>query len=67
MVGDSSIEVILVDPNDKSIGTIDKLSAHRFGMLHRAFSVMIFRVKNPVAPSTPHPALRSSVNGQHLK
>jgi isopentenyl-diphosphate delta-isomerase type 1 len=46
MTLDSSIDVILVDPHDNEIGTIDKLSAHRFGMLHRAYSVMIFRVKN---------------------
>src|SRR5262245_41323854 len=33
--------VVLVDCNDKKIGTIDKLDAHRRGLLHRAFSVIV--------------------------
>jgi isopentenyl-diphosphate delta-isomerase len=35
-------EVILVDENDKAIGTADKLIAHQQGLMHRAFSVFIF-------------------------
>lgn len=34
--------VILVDQNDKEIGTMEKLEAHKKGLLHRAFSVCIF-------------------------
>lgn len=34
--------VILVDENDNEIGYLEKLEAHRKGMLHRAFSVLIF-------------------------
>ncbi len=34
--------VILVDNNDRSIGTMEKMEAHRKGLLHRAFSVFIF-------------------------
>lgn len=34
--------VILVDENDNEIGYLDKLEAHQKGMLHRAFSVLIF-------------------------
>ena len=34
--------VILVDLNDHQIGTMDKLEAHRKGILHRAFSVLLF-------------------------
>ena len=34
--------VILVDINDKSIGTMEKLEAHQKGVLHRAFSVFLF-------------------------
>lgn len=34
--------VILVDENDNEIGYLDKLEAHKKGMLHRAFSVLIF-------------------------
>jgi isopentenyl-diphosphate delta-isomerase len=36
-------KLILVDPDDKPIGEIEKLLAHQYGMLHRAFSVFIFR------------------------
>lgn len=36
-------QIILVNPNDKKIGLIEKLLGHRYGMLHRAFSVVIFR------------------------
>ena len=35
-------QVILVDENDRVIGSADKLDAHQKGMLHRAFSVFIF-------------------------
>jgi isopentenyl-diphosphate delta-isomerase len=35
-------QVILVDQNDNQTGTIDKLAAHEQGLLHRAFSVLIF-------------------------
>lgn len=34
--------VILVDSNDKSIGVMPKMEAHEKGLLHRAFSVLIF-------------------------
>lgn len=35
-------EVILVDENDNEIGRMEKLDAHKSGVLHRAFSVLIF-------------------------
>lgn len=35
-------EVILVDADDRETGREEKLSAHRRGVLHRAFSVMIW-------------------------
>jgi isopentenyl-diphosphate Delta-isomerase len=35
-------EVILVDENDTQIGTVEKMQAHRMGLLHRAFSVFVF-------------------------
>lgn len=38
--------IILVDPYDRDIGTIEKILAHEYGMLHRAFSVLIFRINN---------------------
>lgn len=34
--------VILVDADDREIGTAEKLRAHREGLLHRAFSVYVF-------------------------
>ena len=34
--------VILVDQNDRQIGTVEKLEAHRRGLLHRAFSIFLF-------------------------
>jgi isopentenyl-diphosphate delta-isomerase len=34
--------VILVDEHDNHIGTMEKMEAHRRGLLHRAFSAFIF-------------------------
>ena len=39
-------EVILVDINDQEIGRMEKLEAHRKGLLHRALSVFIFNSKH---------------------
>ncbi len=38
-------QVILVDENDIEIGTMEKMEAHQKGLLHRAFSVLIFNSK----------------------
>jgi len=38
--------LILVDKNDRETGTMDKLSVHQAGVLHRAFSVFIFNSRN---------------------
>lgn len=35
-------ELILVDLSDNETGSLDKVSAHKFGKLHRAFSVFIY-------------------------
>ncbi|MGV8879312.1 MAG: isopentenyl-diphosphate Delta-isomerase [Sphingobacteriaceae bacterium] len=35
-------EVILVDADDNEIGMMEKMEAHRLGLLHRAFSVFVF-------------------------
>lgn len=40
--------VILVDENDQELGSAEKLAAHRKGLLHRAFSIFLF--KNPDQP-----------------
>ncbi|TKC09955.1 isopentenyl-diphosphate Delta-isomerase [Pedobacter polaris] len=37
--------VILVDQNDKEIGSMSKMQAHLSGTLHRAFSIFIFNKK----------------------
>lgn len=34
--------VVLVDEQDNDIGTMEKMEAHRKGVLHRAFSVFVF-------------------------
>lgn len=39
-------KIILVDPDDNQIGEIEKHLGHRYGMLHRAFSVIVFRTVN---------------------
>src|SRR5437763_15816865 len=35
--------IVLVDAQDREIGIAEKLSAHEKNLLHRAFSVFIFR------------------------
>lgn len=37
--------VILVDPQDQPLGTMEKMEAHEKGLLHRAFSVFIVNSK----------------------
>ncbi|HCT30272.1 MAG TPA: isopentenyl-diphosphate delta-isomerase [Bacteroidales bacterium] len=37
--------IALVDLNDKVVGFDDKLEVHRKGLLHRAFSIIIFNTK----------------------
>ena len=38
-------QVILVDDQDRVLGTMDKMEAHEKGILHRAFSILIFNKK----------------------
>ena len=42
----NSDHVILVDMNDKALGSQEKLQAHKQGNLHRAFSILVFNSKN---------------------
>jgi isopentenyl-diphosphate Delta-isomerase len=42
MKNKSEEEVILVDAEDRKVGTMDKMEAHEKGVLHRAFSIFIF-------------------------
>lgn len=39
-------QVILVDRNNNELGMTDKMDAHKKGLLHRAFSVMLYRYNN---------------------
>jgi isopentenyl-diphosphate Delta-isomerase len=39
-------EVVLVDENDTPVGLMEKMEAHRLGLLHRAFSVFVFNSQN---------------------
>ena len=41
-------EVVLVNERDESLGAMEKMEAHRKGVLHRAFSVFIFNSKGEV-------------------
>jgi isopentenyl-diphosphate delta-isomerase len=34
--------LVLVDADDREIGVVEKMSAHRDGILHRAFSIFVF-------------------------
>jgi isopentenyl-diphosphate delta-isomerase len=38
--------LILVDENDRELGTLGKLSVHQKGLLHRAFSIFVFNSKD---------------------
>jgi isopentenyl-diphosphate delta-isomerase len=40
--------VILVDEGDNELGLMEKMEAHRAGVLHRAFSVLLFNAKGEV-------------------
>jgi isopentenyl-diphosphate delta-isomerase len=37
--------VVLVDPEDNVIGSMEKMEAHQKGLLHRAFSILLFNSK----------------------
>ncbi len=39
-------QVICVDKNDHQIGLMDKIAAHQRGVLHRAFSIFVFKFLN---------------------
>lgn len=41
-------DIILVDTNDNPTGTMEKMEAHRKGVLHRAFSVLVFNSRGEV-------------------
>jgi isopentenyl-diphosphate delta-isomerase len=43
--------MVLVDEQDRVIGVEEKLKTHQLGLLHRAFSVFIYR-KNPENPNS---------------
>jgi len=40
------LDVIIVDDLDREIGVMEKMEAHRLGLLHRAFSVLVVNSNN---------------------
>ena len=40
--------VILVDEADNETGIMEKMEAHRKGLLHRAFSILLFNTKGEI-------------------
>jgi isopentenyl-diphosphate delta-isomerase len=50
------VQVILVDEQDGEVGTAEKLSAHREGRLHRAFSVLVVSPQGQLLLQRRHPA-----------
>lgn len=45
---DRAEKVILVDEQDRQTGLADKLQAHETGLLHRAFSVIVFNDRGDI-------------------
>jgi isopentenyl-diphosphate Delta-isomerase len=41
-------EVVLVDERDNELGSMEKMEAHHAGVLHRAFSVLLFNSKGEI-------------------
>lgn len=41
-------KVILVDKKDREIGVEEKIKAHKKGLLHRAFSILVFNKKGDI-------------------
>ena len=54
--------VILVDEQDNQIGLAEKLEAHQKNLLHRAFSVFIFR-RHPKVETLQQRALQIPLSG----
>ena len=42
MSSENNPDLILVDANDREIGALGKIEAHKEGLLHRAFSVFLY-------------------------
>ena len=40
--------VVLVNEKDEQIGSIGKLEAHQKGLLHRAFSIIVWNDQNEI-------------------
>jgi isopentenyl-diphosphate delta-isomerase len=40
--------LVLVDEDDQPVGRIEKLAAHKNGLLHRAFSVLVFNERGQI-------------------
>jgi isopentenyl-diphosphate delta-isomerase len=49
-------QVILVDEHDNAVGILEKMEAHRRGLLHRAFSIILFNTKGELLLQKRSPA-----------
>lgn len=56
--------IILVDRQDNAIGTMEKLKAHQQGLLHRAFSVFVYR-RCPSSQETEVLLQKRQINKYH--
>jgi isopentenyl-diphosphate delta-isomerase len=56
MLSPSSDEIILVDENNRAVGSAEKHAAHRSGLLHRAFSVFLCDAGGRVLLQQRHPS-----------
>lgn len=48
MQNNSHTDIILVDTHDNEVGQMEKMEAHRKGLLHRAFSIIVFNSANEI-------------------
>lgn len=54
--------VVLVNPQDEVLGVSEKIRAHELGLLHRAFSVFVYRFSPSVKASSSE-AIPATVSG----
>ena len=48
-------EVVLVNEHDQPVGTMEKMAAHQQGLLHRAFSLLIYNSKGEMLLQNARP------------
>lgn len=58
-------QVVLVDEHDHTLGTMDKLQAHKEGVLHRAFSVFVIRNHSSHTKNNPEILLQQRAKDKY--